>query len=160
MPPVASWGDCGIANYNEGTEREDSLLLWGGYVECALLLDVEVPSNGLYNVEVVAWSIGQYDQYGDGGYAKLSIAVNPYQPGDTWYRDMRVPGFDGKVAPNSDNSVQWLAKQMVADPRFAEATVKFWWPAIMGSEVANRPRTKGMRTSRACCSPPTRRARR
>ena len=76
-------------------------------------------------------------------YAKLSIAVNPYQAGDTWYRDMRTPGFAGKLAPNSDNSVQWLAKQIVADARFAEATVKFWWPSIMGSEVAEPPEAEG-----------------
>ena len=56
---------------------------------------------------------------------------------------MRVPGFDGVLAPNSDNSVQWLAKQMVADKRFAEATVEFWWPAIMGSEVAEPPEDEG-----------------
>ena len=63
----------------------------------------------------------------------------PYQPGDTWYRDMREPGFDGWIAPDADNSVQWLAEQIVADDRFAEATVKFWWPAIMGVEVARPP---------------------
>ena len=44
-----------------------------------------------------------------------------------------------RLAPNSDNSVQWLAQQIVADPRFAEATIKFWWPALMGSEVARPP---------------------
>ena len=63
----------------------------------------------------------------------------PYQPGDTWYRDMREPGFDGWIAPDADNSVQWLAGQIVTDDRFAEATVKFWWPAIMGVEVARPP---------------------
>ena len=52
---------------------------------------------------------------------------------------MRSPGFGGASAPNSDNSVQWLARRIVADKRFAEATVKFWWPAIMGSEVAESP---------------------
>ena len=138
-PPVASWGECGNKHYNEATGQEDHLLLWAGHAECALLLDVDVPNNGPYNVDVVAWSIGPYEEFGDDGYAKLSIAVNPYQPGDTWYRDMRTPGFGDKFAPNSDNSVQWLAKQIVADDRFAEATVKFWWPAIMGGEVAEPP---------------------
>ena len=142
-PPVAHWGRCGNKNYNPATGQNDHLLLWAGYAECALLLDVEIPSNDLYDVEVVAWSIGQYEQYGDDGYAKLSIAVNPYRPGDTWYRDVRTPGFDGKLAPNSDNSVQWLAKQIAANPRFAEATVKFWWPPIMGSEVTEPPEDEG-----------------
>ena len=142
-PPVAHWGRCGNTNHNEATGREDHLMLWGGYLECALYVDVDIPSDGLYEVEVVAWSIGHDERYGDDGFAKLSIAVNPYQPGDTWFRDVRAPGFDGTLAPSSDNSVQWLAKQIVADPRFAEATVEFWWPAIMGSEVAEPPEDEG-----------------
>ena len=75
---------------------------------------------------------GLYKDPEDGGYT-------PYQPGETWYRDMREPGFDGWIAPDADNSVQWLAEQMVGDDRFAEGTVKFWWPAIMGLEVARPP---------------------
>ena len=66
-------------------------------------------------------------------------SYTPYQYGDTWYRDMRDPGFDGEVAPDPDNSLQWLAERIVADDRFAEATVKFWWPAILGVEVAEPP---------------------
>ena len=59
-----------------------------------------------------------------------------------------VPRHEGSrlrwtVASNSDNSVQWLAKKIVADERFAEAAVKFWWPAIMGSEVAEPPEDEG-----------------
>ena len=45
--------------------------------------------------------------------------------------------------PKPDNSVQWLAHKIVADHRFAEATVKFWWPAIMGREVAEPPEDEG-----------------
>ena len=66
-------------------------------------------------------------------------SFTPYQKGDSWYRDMREPGFDGQIAPNAENSLQWLAEQIVADDRFAEATVKFWWPAILGVEVAEPP---------------------
>ena len=66
-------------------------------------------------------------------------AYTPYRPGDSWYRDMREPGFNGFIAPDAENSVQWLAEQIVADDRFAEATVKFWWPAIMGVEVTVPP---------------------
>ena len=62
-----------------------------------------------------------------------------YQEGDTWYRDMRAPGFEGKLAPNDEDSLQWLALQIVEDPRFATATVKFWWPAIFGTEVLIAP---------------------
>ena len=62
-----------------------------------------------------------------------------YQRGDTWYRDMREPGFGEMLAPNADNSLQWLARQIVADPRFAEAAVRFWWPGIFGEEITLPP---------------------
>ncbi|GBL03620.1 choice-of-anchor V domain-containing protein [Glaciecola sp. KUL10] len=62
-----------------------------------------------------------------------------YQEGDTWYRDMRAPGFGNLVAPSNDNSVQWLAQQIVNDGRFTVSAVKFWWPAVMGLAVSNAP---------------------
>ena len=142
-PPIGDWGGpCGDARYNPATRRNDHLWLhWGG-TQCSIFVDVDVPSDGVYNVEIVAWA-ERHEQYPDGGFATLAVAVNPYREGDTWYRDMRVPGFGGEVAPASDNSVQWLARQIVADDHFAEATVKFWWPAIMGSEVAEPPEDEG-----------------
>ena len=66
-------------------------------------------------------------------------SISLYREGDTWYRDMREPGFDGTLAPDAANSVQWLGKQIVADERFAEATVKFWWSPVMGIDVAEPP---------------------
>ena len=66
-------------------------------------------------------------------------SATPYVRGDTWFRDMRDPGFSGMVAPSNKNSVQWLAKQIAADERFAEAAVRFWWPAVMGVELADPP---------------------
>lgn len=60
-----------------------------------------------------------------------------YQEGDTWYRDMREPGLEGSAAPDiADNldSLQWLGQQIATDPRFASATVRFWWPAMYGSD--------------------------
>ncbi len=65
--------------------------------------------------------------------------TSPYQRGDTWFRDMREPGFDGMTAPSADNSLQWLAEKMVADERFASAAVRFWWPAVMGVELVEPP---------------------
>ncbi|MEL0008197.1 MAG: hypothetical protein VW686_12715, partial [Luminiphilus sp.] len=60
-----------------------------------------------------------------------------YQEGDTWYRDMRAPGLEGALASDSFeglDSLQWLGEQIATDPRFAPATVRFWWPAIYGSD--------------------------
>ena len=141
-PPVAHWGErCGQAERNPATGRSDHFQLWIGDADCAFFIEAEIPSAGVYDVEVVAWSNGLDERYGEDGYARLSVAAagNFYQEGDTWYRDMRAPGFAGESAPNPDNSVQWLARRIVADERFAEAAVKFWWPAIMGSEVAETP---------------------
>ncbi|MEE4277488.1 MAG: DUF1588 domain-containing protein [Halieaceae bacterium] len=66
-----------------------------------------------------------------------------YRPGDTWYRDMRAPGLEQKKAPNNNNSLSWLAKQIANDPRFARATVMFWWPAIMGKDPIEQPMESG-----------------
>ena len=121
----------------------DHLEMWNGGTECAFFVDVEPPRDGTYHVEIVAWMSGRHELYGEDEVAKLSVAVNAYEEGDTWYRDMRTPGFNDTSAPNPDNSVQWLARQIVADERFAEAAVKFWWPAIMGSEVAEPPADEG-----------------
>ncbi len=98
---------------------------------------------------------GAYQNYGDRGLFRDKNAgrdalpnlyrspkdgtVSPYQRGDTWFRDMRVPGFDGQVAPSADNSLQWLAERMVADERFAKAAVRFWWPAITGLNLVEPP---------------------
>lgn len=98
---------------------------------------------------------GTYQNYGNdglfrdqgGGFDSLPAlykrpkdgTTSPYQRGDTWFRDVRQPGFDGMTAPSADNSLQWLAERMVADERFASAAVKFWWPAVMGVELVEPP---------------------
>ena len=138
IPPPDRNFTCGGKQRNPAGYH-DHLMMWNGGIDCAFFIDVEVPSDGVYDVEVVAWMSGRHELYGDDGFAKLSVEANAYRIGDTWYRDMRSPGFAGTLAPNSDNSVQWLARRIVSDKRFAEATVKFWWPAIMGSEVAEPP---------------------
>lgn len=62
-----------------------------------------------------------------------------YVEGDTWFRDMRAPGLDDQVAPDADRSLAWVAQQIVDDPRFATAAVKFWWPALMGDSLLANP---------------------
>ena len=66
-----------------------------------------------------------------------------YVQGDTWYRNMRNPGFGDLVAPDASSSVSWLTQQIVADNRFSESAVRFWWPAIMGTEILNIPEHSG-----------------
>ena len=117
--------------WNERSGEDDHWQFWGRGCE----ISADVPADGTYVIEAVAWA----DQAGD-EVASFELGTAPlYREGDTWYRDMRSPGFDGELVPDADESLQWLAGQIVADDRFAEATVKFWWPTIMGAEVAEPP---------------------
>ena len=104
------------------------------------IVPVDVPADGTYSVEVAAW-VGYQDPEIEGQPGRLLISIGGpfYQPGDTWYRDMREPGFDGVLTQDSEASSAWLAERAVADPRFAEATVRFWWPTVMGTDIARPP---------------------
>jgi hypothetical protein len=94
---------------------------------------------------------GAFQNYGELGFFRdsdftdtlpWSYKLDPesdYVNGDTWFRDMRTPGMNGKSAPDASNSLQWLAQQIVADPRFPVATVEFWWPAVMGRALLKAP---------------------
>lgn len=97
---------------------------------------------------------GAYQNYGDDGfykdqflgmdslprlYKRDSSVDEPYQFGEVWYNDMLEPGFNGEVFSDTDQTLRLLADAIVADDRFAEATVKFWWPALMGEDVATAP---------------------
>ena len=105
---------------------------------CTQRVPVRIPADGVHDIELIVWVAHQHSDVASQR-RMLDLSAGGYQEGDTWYRDMRAPGFDGETAPNADNSVQWLARRIATNPRFAEATVKFWWPALMGSEVAEPP---------------------
>ena len=90
-----------------------------------------------YRFELVAWSSASATLH-----ATLHVPSR-YEIGDTWFRDMRPPGFNGLEAPDASNSLEWLGHRIAEDDRFSEATVKFWWPAIMGREVATPPTDRG-----------------
>ena len=123
--------DCGQSvEADDGGDADHWVILR----ECGIRVDVDVPASGTYAVAVTAWADQAADEL-----ARLRIAATPYHRGDTWYRDMREPGFVDRLAPDSGKSLQWLAHGIVADPRFAEATVKFWWPSIMGQDVIGLP---------------------
>ena len=111
--------------------------IFAGSSACLLAVDVEVPRGGRYEVTVEAWDFESWDE--QPALLRVWAPGYFYREGDTWYRDMRVPGFGAQVAPDPDNSTQWLARAITADDRFAEAAVKFWWPAIMGDDVASPP---------------------
>ena len=109
---------------------------------CTQRVPVRIPEDGVYDIELVVWV--QYQHHDVANQRRmLDLSAGGYQEGDTWYRDMRAPGFGDAKTPNADNSVQWLARRIVADERFATAAVEFWWPALMGSEVAEPPEDEG-----------------
>ncbi len=96
---------------------------------------------------------GAFQNYGDGGYYRnqpggenslpRSYRNDPqslYQIGDTWYPDMLAPGFGEKLAPDADNSLQWLAQEFINDSRFGYGTVNFWYPAVMGRKPYAQPK--------------------
>jgi hypothetical protein len=66
-------------------------------------------------------------------------APTPYQQGDTWYRDMRPAGLQGVPITNTSEPLKDLANLIIKDPGFTRATVKFWWPSVMNSEVLLAP---------------------
>ena len=138
--PEAPWGSCGETRDNPDGDGAHVALWNGGAPACTTWLQVDVSATAPYYVEVVAWA-DQFPNNADWAewMAEMTVSASPYREGDAWYRDMREPGFDGELVPNADNSLQWLAKRIVADSRFAEATVKFWWPAVMGGDVAEPP---------------------
>ncbi|MCY4563989.1 MAG: DUF1588 domain-containing protein [Gammaproteobacteria bacterium] len=128
--------DCGAPGRSGETGREDYFHLRG---MCPLVIAVDVPADDAYQIDVAGWVVDQAAEIA-GTPATLEVAVGDYyREGDTWYRDMRNPGFNQEPVPDADSSLQWLSNQIVADERFSESTVKFWWPAILGSEVAEPP---------------------
>ena len=142
QPAPRAGSFCGDVRHNPATGRRDHYQYsWGGDSRCALFIEVAVPARGRYEAEVVAWA-RPYDpslHWNQDPYSKLRVQTDGYRYGDTWYRDVRDPGFGGERPHRTADSVQWLAERIVADPRFAESTVKFWWPAVFGSEVTEPP---------------------
>lgn len=64
-----------------------------------------------------------------------------YQLGDLWFRDMLEPGFGslGETITETENTLQILAQQMVANEQFAQSAVSFWWPTIMTASLQEAP---------------------
>ncbi|MCZ0942145.1 MAG: DUF1588 domain-containing protein [Gammaproteobacteria bacterium] len=111
---------------------------WHLSTSCVLDVHVRIPRDGDYTLHLDAWE-GYSNVYTPAAVRVWLNQTDIYRQGDTWYRGMLPAGFGSREAPDADNSLQWLAQRVAADPRFARAAVKFWWPAIMGTEVASPP---------------------
>ena len=95
---------------------------------------------------------GSFQNYGDDGYFRdqpgglnslpgsyRNDPFSGFQIGDTWYSDMLAPGFGELLAPDPDNSLQWLAQEFVQDSRFGFGTVHFWYPSVIGRDPYAQP---------------------
>ena len=106
----------------------------------------EVVLHAHYNAERTVCPLAGGDCVtGEGGPdAQLGVHIeNFYRDGDRWYRGMLGAGLGTARSPDGADSLHWLAGRMAEDRRFAESTVKFWWPAVMGGEVLDPPEDKG-----------------
>ncbi len=136
-----------LDNLPEGTERYGcggpQVDGYGQYCPGGVVLPIELEDSGTYTLSIKL----RGDQLG-GEPVRVMVSIDSnlnaleefrYAEGDTWYKDMREPGFLANEAPESTPSLQWLAAEIVKDPWFAESAVKFWWPSLMGQEVVSAP---------------------
>lgn len=85
-------------------------------------------------IDNVAGAMQNWNQFGD------------YQPmSDTelkvWYPEMILPGFGDKQLPEGEEAKAepWLAAQIVADARFAQAAVGIVWKGLLGEDPLTEP---------------------
>ena len=64
-----------------------------------------------------------------------------YQAGDTWFRDMRAPGFDGGLVIILIILFSWLGERIANDPRFATAAIKFCGRRLWGQRLPGHRRS-------------------
>ena len=62
-------------------------------------------------------------------------------PENGWFQDLRPPGIAGKKVPHDGRftSLQWLAKEISTDSRFATSTVHTWFEALTGRKPVEPP---------------------
>ena len=94
---------------------------------------------------------GAFQNYGDTMHyrdAKNGLSALPtsytndktsgFQSGDTWFRDMLAPAFNGAIT-EQENTLQVLAQRITQDERFAVASVIFWWSSVMSLPIHEAP---------------------
>ncbi len=107
-------------------------------VHCTVCHSVMDPVAGTFQ----DWAdMGHYRVYDTDSLPWTYKATDLYEWGDLWYRDMRAPGFNNVVMPETSNDAAgaWLAAQIAADPRFARGTTDFWWLGVFGRKPPRQP---------------------
>jgi hypothetical protein len=107
-------------------------------VHCTVCHSVMDPVAGTFQ----DWAdLGHYRVYETDSLPWTYKSSDLYEWGDLWYRDMRSPGFNNVVMPETSNDAAsaWLAAQIAADPRFARGTTDFWWLGVFGRRPPLQP---------------------
>jgi hypothetical protein len=67
-----------------------------------------------------------------------------YAPPDSWYTDMRSPGFNGTVidAQDKPESLRWLAREIVSDRRFGHAMAHIVFKGLTGQAPLPLPQVE------------------
>ena len=58
-----------------------------------------------------------------------------------WYGDMLPPGFGANKIPPEQRwaGLQWLAQEIIKDPRFPKAMVRLFFRGLIGEDILSRP---------------------
>ena len=94
---------CGTDLLDAETQTAYAYKLTGGFnygrrEKCSVVVSVSIPDDGTYTLEASVWIVSQ-SQDAEGEAAQFVISPEAfYRKGDTWYRDMRQPGFGNAIA--------------------------------------------------------------
>lgn len=67
--------------------------------------------------------------------------IGRYDPDDDWHEDMRPPGFGAESVPRAEfpRSLQWVARRIADDPRFALSAVFTMYEGLTGQKPLEAP---------------------
>jgi hypothetical protein len=82
-------------------------------------------------IDPIAGAFQKWDEYD----------YDRYRPDQEWYAEMAEPGYGNERMPTSEFGAaeQWLAKRVVADPRFLQSVVATVFQAIVGHAPVDYP---------------------
>lgn len=106
--------------------------------DVCVTLDVDATDSGLEDCIAYRRDLASvaalYQQYDAAGWlTETTVNLGPAESTFAGLEDNRLPAGAAPLA--------WLGEQIADDPRFARATVEFWWPAIFETALLSEPST-------------------
>jgi hypothetical protein len=81
--------------------------------------------------------------YRNNNYPRDANNQRYYVDGDNWFRDQKAPGYGNVLMPGgvtgNNTALQWVADQVVADPRFAKGALHYWSKVLFNKEPLTAP---------------------